>query len=250
MLQQKEAELTERIKARANEVLKSIEDDVGSRLQLISTELEKQTARTRRIDSMMAGLDLNLNLNLNLDTKLQTNPKGEQQIRRDLQRLEELLTEHHRQFKEESAATSNNPYAVQDFPSSFVTLPEPDLGLELIDKRRKPSEADHGRNAGLPPNPSQFTEKDPLVKFKDTYSTCDNRTVGNNLELTTQGNPNEQELLSSKQRLDCAIRSPQCDKRLSVLWGPAEGNSWRGRGAGAIDQGKRIRTLQTAIQDA
>ncbi len=206
ILQKKQTEMVEKIKNRVIEVQKELDHDISNRLKLVDAELEKRADRSARISALVA----------DLATKMKSSPATEQQVQQELKSLETLLFTHSKYFKEELAASTT--YLTQELPSSFGALAEPILGLELLDASRKAATggAEGGRNAGLRAGPSQMTE----VRYKDTFSTCDNRT---NLELTTQAAANEQELLNGTVP-GKNMGSAQRDECLAVLWGTEEGN--------------------------
>lgn len=180
--------------------------------------MEKRTKKSNKVESIISLLTL----------EIKKEPSTEKSMQRSLDKMNALLNDIN-QLDLSSCST----LPVQDFPSSFVAIAEPDFGIEIIEKHKlKGMEASTGRNNDFPSNPSQMTEKDPLVRYKDTISTIDNRTVCNNLELTTQANPNEQEMLNGKIMSFNLAFSIECNKCLSILWRAKERNFRRGFNVG------------------
>lgn len=185
-MQKKQFALFEKIRAKTNEVQKNLECDILQRYKQIDKELSNQTNKAERLNSIIQGISTKLNSLFN-----PSNSSSE--CTKELSALETLMNEYVKNFQEEIVSSGINPYTAQDIPSSFLNIIEPDLGIEVIENKKLKNGLESGRNAGIYGNPSQMTE----VRYKDTFSTCDNRTIGNNLELTAENQlTNEQELLS------------------------------------------------------
>lgn len=179
--------MCEQIKNKIGEVQKGLENDVANKMKSINKDLDKRTHMVNKIEEIIS----------QLSSEIKKSPTNDRTMQRSIQILEEAIRENSRFLQEEAASNNCNMAAVaQDYPSSFASIIEPEIGIEIVEKRQAKNT---GRNTGLPSNPSQMTEKDLLVRYKDTFSTCDNRTISNNLEVTNQANPNEQEMLNGKE---------------------------------------------------
>ena len=141
----KQNSVIERLKIRVHETLKKLDCDVFSRLKTVRTEIDKQSEKISMIDELMM--------------KIKTAPTTEvtDATNSDTVRsLKQFLTEQYPNL---------NQY--EDFPSSFANLIEPEFPFEFIER------SDSGRSVGTNNAP---VDKEQLVKYKDTYSTYDNRS--------------------------------------------------------------------------
>lgn len=167
-IQRKKNAIVERAKGRAQELQKQLEYDVANRVKLIYTEMDKQTEKIAMLDQLTSRLKTLLSRSVSSD-------------------FDCAMSEANRCTGDKAESID----AAEYFPSSFASILEPDFGLELIERRAKVP--DGGRNAGL--QPGQATDRDPqdaqdpLVRYKDTFSTCDNRTISRGFPAVGESKP-------------------------------------------------------------
>jgi len=152
--------LQEKIRIKYAEIARGIDVEVFNRLKIVHGEMEKLLENIRKIDDIEGKIKPNL-----LDS-----PEKAKNI---LGILKEFLNSQ-QNISNNEIHYSND----ENFPSSFSNISMPEFSYELIEKNVLNSS---GRNNGLPIN--HITEKENLVKYKDTYSTLDNR-INTNKTIT------------------------------------------------------------------
>lgn len=163
-------------------MLKTLECEVNNRLEELDTNMNQQSTQVQQLDKYIAKIDEQLDIVLSTD----------KESKKCLNKLEGVLSEYRKECKKELSI----PYTPQEIPSSFITLIEPDLGLELIEKQG-------GRRSNVGgDNMSQMGE----VKYKDTFSTCDNHTIANNLELTTENTMMRQDFINCTLKMHHSLQ--------------------------------------------
>ena len=165
-----QSELIDRINIRVSEVLKGVECDASNRLKELDANLNKHSIESQQLIEQIK----------RIDEQIEVIPKTNKDISKCLDNLEAVLEDCMQELRRSGL------YVPQEIPSSFVTLIEPDLGFELIEKQGGWKSSEFGENL------SQMGE----VKYKDTFSTCDNHTMTNNLEVPIENTIAKHDLLN------------------------------------------------------
>lgn len=147
-----------------------------TRLKEIDDNLTKQSIIVKQISLFIK----------RIDSQLDSTPSNNKEAKQSLINLESMINDCEKEYREE--LEGSNPYIPQEIPSSFLMIAEPIFDLELMENQNDKN----GRNNGFGSNLSQMAE----VKYKDTFSTCDNHTISNNLEVPMDRLPNNKDFIN------------------------------------------------------